>query len=303
MAAILVAFAAAGCGVTRVAVHSVKPAEAKGVYRGSKVAVKDLEGARAASLSSALEVRLSQKSYGGDAYFKIVPPEDADFHIVGSIGEDTRRGYYNIAQTRCVRYDRGGYCAMYERFHTQCDTAESTVSSTLNLVNAKTKEVVFSRPYVRRAVLDSCDRGDAYAEALLKPSEVAIDAVASEFADSVAPTPYEMRVVVMDDWRYDFTDSQEEDFEKSLEYMKQGRFSQAEAILESLNQAIGGASYEVAYNLGVLKEAKGDLYGAKGLYERAEELSSKPRREISEGLSRVEASIKERKEVEDQSRR
>lgn len=296
------AFALSGCGTTRVAVHSIQPAEAKGVAQGAKIAVKGVGGDRSGDFSEMLRSMLGEKSYQGAPYLKMVPSSEARFIVSGNVREDSARSFYDFYRTRCAAFDLSGYCLVYERNRDVCRVDDATVHADLSLVDASTQEVVFSRPYSKRVSLDSCRIPAGHAPlGEFEASDLAFRDVASQFADSLAPTRYEMRVMVFDDWKYDFDSKQEDRFESSIKYIRQGRFDQAKKILEDLDASVGGKSYEVAYNLGVLNESKGNLHTARSLYKRADSLLEKPNPAVSEGLTRVENSIRETEEAKVQS--
>ncbi|TXL23567.1 hypothetical protein BMR03_01905, partial [Methylococcaceae bacterium HT2] len=76
-----------------------------------------------------------------------------------------------------------------------------------------------------------------------------------------------------------------------LEYINQNRLDKAEQLLSNLLQSTQSKSYVAAYNLGVVKEAKGELLEAKKYYSLADQLQIEPIEEINTAVNRIKAEV------------
>jgi tetratricopeptide (TPR) repeat protein len=96
------------------------------------------------------------------------------------------------------------------------------------------------------------------------------------------------------------TYDQKKTFDIALDYIEVTRYDKARKILEKLMKDVDGNSYVVAYTLGVIYEATGDLGKAKKLYNIADEISVEPVDEINLALSRIDSSIEKMAEAKKQ---
>jgi hypothetical protein len=67
--------------------------------------------------------------------------------------------------------------------------------------------------------------------------------------------------------------------------------------MSNLNDSLNGKSYVVMYDLGVIKEARGNFDEAKKLYEFADEGTLHPIDEINKAVLRINKLIDERNQA------
>jgi DNA-binding MltR family transcriptional regulator len=67
--------------------------------------------------------------------------------------------------------------------------------------------------------------------------------------------------------------------------------------MSNLNDSLNGKSYVVMYDLGVIKEARGNFDEAKKLYDFADDTSLKPIDEINSAVIRINKLIDERNQA------
>ena len=107
-------------------------------------------------------------------------------------------------------------------------------------------------------------------------------------------------VQLLDDPEIDYSDDQELQLERAIEYIKLQRYNRADELLSELLTSTEDRCYVAAYDLGVVKEIKGENSKALQLYQLADRLSSEPDKLILRAITRVEKAIADSKRLEQQ---
>ena len=127
------------------------------------------------------------------------------------------------------------------------------------------------------------------------------DEVVKEFLPNIAPTTHKFYVVVLDSPEISYTKEQTAKLEAALEYLKHSRTDRAEEILSDLLTSTNDKCFVAAYDLGVIKEAKGELENAKQLYNLADRLTLKPNKTINEAIVRINEAINDQNRLNNQA--
>lgn len=112
--------------------------------------------------------------------------------------------------------------------------------------------------------------------------------IANEFVYQLTPHYTTMSVSLLDDPDLDYTSKQENTLDIAIDYIEAGRLDKAEQLLGTLLTSTQNRSYVAAYNLGVVKEAQGELADAKRLYLMADKLQKEPVDEINQAVVRID---------------
>ncbi len=223
-------------------------------------------------------------------------------------------GSYMEDKEKCLQYYKDGSgCAQYRYYKVKCDTTKATVSANINIVNVETGAIIYGDTLTKDYSADSCKAGQlnlgllslnsgpkqilSKGQALNKLSSE----IAHEFVYKLTPNYIYFSVTLLDKIKLDdVTDAQSKKLEIALEYIKQARYDKAKKILNKLMDSLDGKSYVVAYDLGVVYEATGNLKKAKNLYKIADDLTVEPVEEINLAVNRIDQLIAKREEAKKQ---
>jgi len=229
----------------------------------------------------------------------------AEVIITGTVTSDSERGSYYEDKVKCLSYyKKGGGCARYHRYQVHCKTASATVSGTINIIDVQKGTLIHAEDISKEYSGDTCKDGDKRygllksdrdsTKILSKSQAVSrlTNDIAYEFASKLSPKYVNFKVNLIEELKIEnLTQKQKSTFKNSLKYIANGRNKKAERMLERLHLSFNEASYELAYNLAVTKEANGKLKDALRLYILADELSPEPNKNIDFGIQRVEENI------------
>lgn len=127
--------------------------------------------------------------------------------------------------------------------------------------------------------------------------------ISHKFISKISPTKKIMSVELLDSPEISYSDKQEKLLEYSLKYIESARYDKAEQLLSELLTSTEDKCYVAAYNLGVVKESKGEYKLAKQLYDLADELVLEPNDIINEAVNRINNQLQNRelvnKQIED----
>jgi len=123
------------------------------------------------------------------------------------------------------------------------------------------------------------------------------DEIAGKFAFKLAPHYIFYPVTLLEDPDLEYSEKQEKQLENALAFIKQNRYDRGEELLADLMDQTANKSYVAIYNLGVIKEAQGQLKDAKELYQMADKLTMEPVEEINEAINRIDAAIAKREKA------
>ena len=224
-------------------------------------------------------------------------------------------GSYQESREKCLQYYKDGSgCARYRYYKVTCKTTQASVAANINIVNVETGSIIYGDTISKDYSADSCKAGTASLGGILKvtgaPKQILSKAqalnklaseIASEFVYKLTPNYTYFNVALIDDIEIETaTDTQNEKFSVSSEYIAGARYDRAKKLLENLMGEFDAKSYAVAYNFGVTNEATGEFEKAKELYVIADNLTVKPVDEINLAINRIDALIERRNEAKKQ---
>ncbi|WP_198304445.1 hypothetical protein [Arcobacter vandammei] len=188
----------------------------------------------------------------------------------------------DFSRCRYFRYDEKAktkQCLQYEIRYIPCETKYYNVTTALNLVNPNTNNIIFSKTYDKSSSDNVCyDRYFSYSpifpshlnsrsDSFRVNSQIAFE-IAKDFVNDISPNYIYFNVEIIDELKdyKNYTKEQNERFKTAVSYLEKSQFDIAFSILESLDIELNGKSYEVAYNLGLIFEARDELEIANKLY-------------------------------------
>ncbi len=188
----------------------------------------------------------------------------------------------DFSRCRYFRYDeqtKTKYCLQYDIRYIPCETKYYNVTTTLNLVNPDTNNVIFSKTYDKSSNDNVCyDRYFSYSpffpnhlstrnDTLKVNSQIAHE-IARDFVNDISPNYIYFNVEIINSLSDNkiYSKAQKDSFKIAVSYLEKNQFDVAFKILEDLDIELNGKSYEVAYNLGLIFEARDELEIANKLY-------------------------------------
>lgn len=118
--------------------------------------------------------------------------------------------------------------------------------------------------------------------------------MAYSFANKLTPNYTTRTLDLLDDPDIRYTSAQKDTLKYSLKFIEDNRLDKAETMLAELFQTTEGKSYVAAYNLGAVYEALGQYEEAKTYYSIADDLQTKPIKEINDAVNRINDVINKR---------
>ena len=328
-----------GCSSKTVTIKATVPADVDSLTKKRKIAVLPFKGDNV-NFSGRLETKLASVRVKGKPYFKVVNRDKigdvlkelklqssdlvgnkvarfgklagAEVLITGNVKTSATNGSYQKPEERCASYDKKGRCLYTKTVYVTCRTANATFNASINAIDVNTGQVVDAVDISKNYKGDSCkDTGfSLFGPAkTFKTAQQALSDLADEAADEyvrrVAPHSVIMNVELMDKVKsVDLNDNQEKRFENALTYIEHGRLDKAEYLLKKLNEETGEKSYEIAYDLGVVEEALGNLKEAKAAYELADKIitdtGAEPSELVDKAIKRINTLIEKRKKLQQQ---
>ena len=317
----------AGCA-PKVELHTLRPAQAQEIGTIRRIAVLPMEedwvGLREKIEARAVNVRVE-----GEPWYTVVGRRDIQrilaelrFQHSGLTDETTIRevgrivgadalvtGRILAADVQDTRFRRKRYecldkkCKERRLYYVYCTKRRAHLSAQVRIVETEQGRVLFAKNYRSDDEREQCsDRSDAFPgrETML---DNLTDEVADDFIRDVAPHYVTFEVELMDEPDIDYNTDQKRRLEEALECFDHGRYERAARRLAELLRSTDERSVTAAYDLGVAKEALGDLEAARALYRLADRLTPTPDERIDRALLRVEQALKARQEMKEHGAR
>ncbi|MCW8838103.1 MAG: CsgG/HfaB family protein [Thiovulaceae bacterium] len=321
----LVVLFMSGCA-QKVQIRALAPAKVGEMANNKTVAVSKFKSDKV-GLSGKIESKIASHKLDRKKYFKVVSRKDIDKVLkeqklqsselmdektttrVGKIvgaqaiinGEVTtasgKSGSYKEKRKRCKKYDKKAKeCVKYEYYIVRCNTTEATVAANINIVGVESASVIYGNSFRKSYQADSC-RTFRRVLSTNEAIESLSASIANEFVGNLTPKYIYFKVELLDEIEFDASSKQEKKLENALKYIEANRMDKAEEILNVLLDEFDGRSYVIAYDLGVVKEARGKFDEAKNMYSLADEISTEPIEELNNALIRIDDLISKRDEA------
>jgi hypothetical protein len=300
-----------GCSSKRLTVKSLHPSKIPNekIY---SIAVEDFVNDDIYQ-SLKIESKLANKTINGKKVFKVLNDyNNVDAVVQGSL--DSSLNYYTyyeeeIDYRRCryYRHDdkkKTKECMKYYVRRIPCENREYNVQTNIKLLKEDTNEILFVKTYNKSRSIRQCFRYHYYPYHTIPRDKREVNTklaalIANEFLDDISPhyVYYDINIIEeLDEDNLIFTDEQANRFEKIVELLEKRNLDLSFKELNKLNQEFDNKSYEVIYNMGLIYEAKANLYEANKLYNKARYLvKDLDKLElINDGIRRTKVNLEEK---------
>lgn len=306
----------------KVNISSFQPAMVDRASKTKKISVLKFDNDYI-GFASSLETKLAEKRVLGENYFTVISRDKleailkeqklqysglvnkksavkvgeligAQAFISGEIADSSlNKSYYRSKRVECL--DKK--CKKVREYYIQCVTGDYNLSISIKMSDIELGDIIFADTFTKRASHSSCINGlPNKGHVMSKLSQ----SIINDFVSKISPSRYNISIELLEEPELDYTDKQEELLEYSLEYIKSNRLDKAEQLLSELLTSLNDKCYVAAYNLGVVKEAQGELKKAKTLYDLADNLVLKPNELINQAVLRIDEQLRNRELVNSQ---
>lgn len=316
-----------GCSA-KIATRVTFPARHHEATSLKRLAVLDFEGNSGRRVSSEIENILTNVIVSGRRYFTVMERKNLDKIIseqqlqTSGITDETSivkfgkiigvEGIYtgtaNVSfddstftenRTKCIETNKKGKCTKWADYQVSCIKRTLMLSVTPKLINIGTGNIVYANLIEKSASDSRCSDSST---AISSPDELfskAMVYVMSQFRKDVAPYSKEVFIELLEN-NDGIPDAEGETLLKSsLEFAKKDRMDRA---CELWKQGILKYPMSMAfnYNCGICSEIEGDFETALSYYKKADGLSLKPVKQITNSLIRIKSMIDNREKLKKQ---
>jgi len=208
-----------------------------------------------------------------------------------------RETHRKCRKKRCKNSDDYSYYKVW------CDTRQIDYVVNLRAINVTLGTVPFSDSVTYSYANQHCSDDDIVMVSKWQVAAASADKLAKQFVAKFIPAYKNFEVTLLDDEDIDYSQKEEALLDNGLAFIEQSRLDKAEKLLIELLISTQYKSYVPAYNLGVVKEAQGELRTAATYYHLADSLQIKPVKEINQAVNRIGASILKRDQAKNQLRK
>lgn len=209
----------------------------------------------------------------------------ANAFISGSILSITKNDQHDTEERRKCKEK-----SCYD-YTVSCTKRKVSLSTNIRVTNVTLGTVPYSDSITQSITRKHCSDDTVMLPSKDQASQELAKSIAEKFIFKLKPNYVKVEVTLLDDEDIDYTDKEAGLLENGLEYINQNRLDKAEQLLSNLLQSTQSKSYVAAYNLGVVKEAKGELLEAKKYYSLADQLQIEPIEEINTAVNRIKAEV------------
>jgi len=236
-----------------------------------------------------IESKLNEKTINGKKVFNVLnTSNDTDAIIQGFV--DSSLDYYTFYKSeidyrrcRAYRYNKKNKhrrCVEYHLRTIPCVHRQYNVQTNIKVLKTATNEVLFAKTYNKTRNINECyeHRYRPYHPIFNDKREInrkLASLIADDFINDFSPhyVYFDIDIIEeLDEENLIFTDNQKDRFEKITELMEKGNLDLSFEELKKLDNEFNHKSYEVIYNIGLIYEAKANLYEANKLYKQAKTL-------------------------------
>ncbi len=307
-----------GCSKT-VRVASLQPAEIDRAAVARRIAVYTFKNDRV-GLTEKIETKAAAARVDGEPWFIVISRSDL-YHILEELrlqesgladekqaveagkllgatalitgrvttvdAEDT---HYTEKRYECV--DKK--CKEIRTYDVPCTERSAVVSAQIRLVDIARGDIIYADTIRKSRSWNRCTDSNTHIPSRHEALDMLADRIAETFVNRLTPHYVYHEIELLDTPDMDFTHEEKRMLENALKFLEHGRYDKAEKLLGELLRSTGEKSYVAAYDLGVVKEMKGELEAARSLYLLADRNCMEPNELIDAAVLRIEKSIRAR---------
>jgi len=312
---VLLSIFVSGCA-QKVRVKALQPAEIDRVTSIKKIAVVKFKNDRV-GLSSKIESNLANSKIDNKVFFTIVSRSDINkvlqeqrFQNSGLVDATSVVEVGNLLGAQAIIsanvgnpslgdshfYEQRSKCADKKckeriKYKVRCVKRVIGLSAEIKMVDITLGDIIYADNISKTLTNKHCKDDSNVLPSKALGAQKLSQSIANSFTYKLTPHYHYFNVELLEDPDLDYNDNQEILLESSLEYIKQNRYDKAQKLLSSLVDSTSQQSYVAFYNLGVVKEAKGEYLKAKDYYAKADALVIKPVDTISKAYIRINSVI------------
>lgn len=318
---VLILLSLTGCS-KNVKIQVLEPAQIDRAAQTKQIAVSDFRD-DTVGLSGKIEALLAKQTLDGQKYFTTVSRDDIDRvlteqklqysgvvnesklveagEILGAqafisgevISASAKDNRHYEKRTKCM----DDKCKKIRSYQVFCITRSINLSVNIKMTDVSKADIIYADAYAKSRHWKHCQDDRTMLPSKSEGLGKLATLIANEFVYQLTPHYSTLTVSLLDDPDLDYTSKQEKTLEVAIDYIEAGRLDKAERLLGTLLTSTHNRSYVAAYNLGVVKEAQGELEDAKRLYLMADELLQEPVDEINQAVVRIDQVILKREKA------
>jgi len=317
-------------GLTASCTKSIKlkvlePAKVGRAAQTKQLAVSPFKG-DSVGLSSKIETVLSKQQIEGKAFFTTVSRNEVDrlikeqsLQYSGVLKEDRLveagqllgvQAFVSGEVSAASGQDETFYeerfrcldkkCQQLQTYQVRCTRRNITLATTVKMTDVALGDIIVAENFSKHRSWTSCVDQMQRLPAISAGLDGLANEVARQFVAMLTLQYRTLEVVLLEDPDIDYNAQQQKTLEVALAFIEAGRYDKADRLLSSLLSATQERSYVAAYNLGVVKEARGEYARAKRLYQLADQLQTKPIEAINQAVVRIDKVIRQYEQAQSQ---
>jgi len=317
-------------GLTASCTKSIKlkvlePAKVGRAAQTKQLAVSPFKG-DSVGLSSKIETVLSKQQIEGKAFFTTVSRNEVDrlikeqsLQYSGVLKEDRLveagqllgvQAFVSGEVSAASGQDETFYeerfrcldkkCQQLQTYQVRCTRPNITLATTVKMTDVALGDIIVAENFSKHRSWTSCVDQMQRLPAISAGLDGLANEVARQFVAMLTPQYRTLEVVLLEDPDIDYNAQQQKTLEVALAFIEAGCYDKADRLLSSLLSATQERSYVAAYNLGVVKEARGEYARAKRLYQLADQLQTKPIEAINQAVVRIDKEIRQYEQAQSQ---
>lgn len=212
---------------------------------------------------------------------------------------------YSEKRMKCGQYQnnviKGPYgpitipiCIRWDPYYVNCNKRTANFSVTVKVINVEVGSLVYSSDYSENESSEACSDSGNAVKSSLELLSIVQNRVLNRIRMDILPYNVVMNIFLMEDTNGIKDSISIDKFLSGIEFAKKDRLDRSCEIWEGLLEK-NSDSVSLNYNMGVCKEAFGDLLAAKEFYKKADKLLSKPDDTINAALKRINFLINKNK--------
>ncbi len=309
----------------KINISTFEPAVIDRASKVKKIAIMDFEN-DSIGFSSLLETLIAQKRVYDETYFTVVSRnelnrilEEQKLQYSGLIDKNSTVKVGNLIGVQAMisgnvidaSFNKSSYyatryrcldkkCKELREYLVRCTKGTYNLNISLKMSDVEFGDIIYADTFNKARTYNHCkDEAGSLPNFGTIMSSFSND-IANSFISKISPTKKIMSVELLDEPEIDYNDKQDKLLEYSLKYIESARYDKAEQLLSELLTSTNDKCYVAAYNLGVVKESKGEYKLAKQLYDLADSLVLEPNDVINEAVKRINNQLQNRELVNKQ---